>query len=208
MHPRLKQTNKLRQSYDEEENHGGIEQAGSTRQGKDAGSEASSTFNSCIIWVASTTLSDKVAALSDGSCSRSDAKTKVINIAFAPLRHSAGSRARLSPVAQSCPLRIPSFLRFSAFRNLVIPRARGSDRRFIHLHRDPRQLLLHFGIAMRRRAQGKILRLQRQPDSEPRPQGMKEDAQDCFHGMARLPAEGANRNDFNAVGIIDMHDSS
>jgi hypothetical protein len=34
---------------------------------------------------------------------------------------------------------------------------------------------------------------------------MKEDAQDCFHGMARLPAEGANRNDFNAVGIIDMH---
>jgi hypothetical protein len=50
MHPRLKQTNKLRQSYDEEENHGGIEQAGSTRQGKDAGSEASSTFNSCIIW--------------------------------------------------------------------------------------------------------------------------------------------------------------
>jgi hypothetical protein len=51
MHPRLKQTNKLRQSYDEEENHGGIEQAGSTRQGKDAGSEASSTFNSCIIWV-------------------------------------------------------------------------------------------------------------------------------------------------------------
>jgi hypothetical protein len=31
-----------------------------------------------------------------------------------------------------------------------MPRARGSDRRFIHLHRDPRQLLLHFGIAMRR----------------------------------------------------------
>jgi len=53
-------------------------------------------------------------------------------------------------------------------------------------------------------AQGKILRLQRQPGSEARPQGMKEDAKDCFHGMARLPAEGANRNDFNAVGIIGV----
>ena len=31
-----------------------------------------------------------------------------------------------------------------------MPRARGSDRRFIHLHRDPCQLLLHFGIAMHR----------------------------------------------------------
>jgi hypothetical protein len=41
--------------------------------------------------------------------------------------------------------------------------------------------------------------------SEARPRGMKEDAKDCFHVMARLPAEGASRNDFNAVGIIDMH---
>ena len=56
-------------------------------------------------------------------------------------------------------------------------------------------------------AQGKILRLQRQPGSEARPQGMKEDANRCFHGMARLPAEGTNRNDFNAVGIIGMHRS-
>jgi hypothetical protein len=54
-------------------------------------------------------------------------------------------------------------------------------------------------------AQGKILRLQRQPGSEARPQDLKQDANDRFHGMARLPAEGANRNDFNAVGIIGMH---
>ncbi len=57
-------------------------------------------------------------------------------------------------------------------------------------------------------AQGKILRLQRQSSSEARPQGMKQDANDRFHGVARLPAEGANRNDFNAVGIIGMHRAS
>ena len=55
-------------------------------------------------------------------------------------------------------------------------------------------------------AQGKILRLQRQPGSEVRPQGMKQDANDRFHGMARLPAESTNRNDFNAVGIIGVHE--
>jgi hypothetical protein len=54
-------------------------------------------------------------------------------------------------------------------------------------------------------AQGKILRLQPQAGSEARPQGMKQDANDRFHGMARLPANGANRNHFNAVGIIGMH---
>jgi hypothetical protein len=51
---------------------------------------------------------------------------------------------------EPCPWRIPNFLKFSAFRNFVMPRARGPDRRFIPLHRDPSQLLLHFGIAMRR----------------------------------------------------------
>jgi hypothetical protein len=56
-------------------------------------------------------------------------------------------------------------------------------------------------------AQGKILRLPPQPGSEARPQGMKQDANQSFHGMARLPAEGTNRNDFNAVGIIGMHSS-
>jgi hypothetical protein len=57
-------------------------------------------------------------------------------------------------------------------------------------------------------AQGKILRLQRQPGSEARSQGMKQDANDRFHGMARLPAEAANRNDFNAAGIIGMHNKA
>jgi hypothetical protein len=54
-------------------------------------------------------------------------------------------------------------------------------------------------------AQGKILRLQRQPGSEARPRSMKQDANDRFHGMARLPAEATNRNDLNVVGIIGMH---
>jgi hypothetical protein len=54
-------------------------------------------------------------------------------------------------------------------------------------------------------AHSKILRLRRQSSSEAPPQGMMQDANDRFHGMARLPAEGANRNDFNAVGIIAMH---
>jgi hypothetical protein len=34
---------------------------------------------------------------------------------------------------------------------------------------------------------------------------MKQDANDRFHGMARLPAEAANRNDFNSAGIIGIH---
>jgi hypothetical protein len=37
---------------------------------------------------------------------------------------------------------------------------------------------------------------------------MKQDANDRFHGMARLPAEAANRNDFNAAGIIGMHNKA
>jgi hypothetical protein len=52
--------------------------------------------------------------------------------------------------------------------------------------------------------QGKILRLQGQPGSGAGPQGMKPDENGRFHGTARLPAEATNRNDFNAVGIIDM----
>jgi hypothetical protein len=53
-------------------------------------------------------------------------------------------------------------------------------------------------------AQGKIRRLQGQPGSEARPQGMKPDEDDCFDRTTRLPAEAANRNDFSAVGIIGM----
>jgi hypothetical protein len=34
---------------------------------------------------------------------------------------------------------------------------------------------------------------------------MEQDENDRFHGMARLPAEAANHNDFNVVGIIDTH---
>ncbi len=34
---------------------------------------------------------------------------------------------------------------------------------------------------------------------------MKENAKDCFHEMARLPAEGTNRNNLDAVAIIGMH---
>jgi hypothetical protein len=51
-------------------------------------------------------------------------------------------------------------------------------------------------------AQGMILCLQRQPGSEARPQSMKQDENDRFHATASLPAEAANRYDFNVVGII------
>jgi hypothetical protein len=54
-------------------------------------------------------------------------------------------------------------------------------------------------------AQDKILRLQGQPGSEARPQGMKPDENGRFHRTARLPAETTNRIDFNAVGFIGMH---
>jgi hypothetical protein len=54
-------------------------------------------------------------------------------------------------------------------------------------------------------AQGKILRLQRQPGSKARPQGMKQDANDRFRGVTRLPTEAAYRNDYDAARIIGMH---
>jgi hypothetical protein len=37
---------------------------------------------------------------------------------------------------------------------------------------------------------------------------MKQDANQSFQGMARLPAKGTYRNDFNAVGIFGMHSSA
>jgi hypothetical protein len=50
--------------------------------------------------------------------------------------------------------------------------------------------------------QGKILHLQGQVGSEAGPQGMKPDENGRFHRTGRLPAEAANRNECNAVGII------
>ena len=50
----------------------------------------------------------------------------------------------------TCRWRILSFLRFSEFHNLIMLRTRGSHRRLLPLHRDPSQLLPHFGIARRR----------------------------------------------------------
>jgi hypothetical protein len=54
--------------------------------------------------------------------------------------------------------------------------------------------------------QGKILCLQGQVGWEAERQGRKPDENGRFHGAARLPAEAANRNDFNAVGIIGIQD--
>jgi hypothetical protein len=54
-------------------------------------------------------------------------------------------------------------------------------------------------------AHGKILRLQSQPGPKARRQGTKPNENGRFHETARQPAEAANRNDFNAVGIIGTH---
>jgi hypothetical protein len=52
--------------------------------------------------------------------------------------------------------------------------------------------------------QGKILCLQGQVGWEVGPQGRKPDENGRLDGAARLRAESANRNGFNAVGIIGM----